>query len=57
MLIKILTDTSFDDSPAVRPGTVLEAMIDPKNGEAWYFNPVDGTEWFTMAGDYEVVDA
>lgn len=54
--VRILNDYSFDDTPPVKPGTVVFALLDTTEGGAWYFHPDTGEDWLSFDGEYELVD-
>lgn len=57
MKVRILEDyvAEDDESPAIEPGTIVDATVDPENGDAWYIHPTTGEEWFSFSEDWEAV--
>lgn len=60
--IRILHDYSeYPGDATVPAGTVVDAYITLtdesiyKPGEAWYVNPLNGEDWVSFPGDFEVV--
>lgn len=57
MQVRIIEDFVIDGdpTPAIAPGTIVEATIDPEYGDAWYKHPETGETWFSFYGDFEQV--